>query len=157
MRCEKPPHERVSGAPKINVPHVERKRQMQKFKQAIPTREQTPGFETDVVARASLWARAAGLKPVTAWLQFESNAERTIVSVVCEVKAKKAVACLEAAPHNKRVPKFMKRALPATSVIGICFPDYQVNFGETHSAVVVKRSKNECTVIFRTFIHGGYL
>jgi hypothetical protein len=125
---------------------------MQKFKQAIPLREQTPGFETDVVGRAFMFARDAGLNPVTAWLQFESNAARTMVSVVVDCSQKKAIKRLLKIPKQKATEKLWSKALPFVQSdiedIGVT-----ITFGLTHSALVIKRNPKESVVIFRTFCH----
>ena len=122
---------------------------MQKFKQAIPTRDQGKGFETDVVGRAFMFARDAGLAPITAWLQYESNEDRTIVSVVVPFKAKEAVELLLQIPKRKATAKLWSMALPFRRDT-FC-NDRLVQFGDAGSALVVKRSSKESIVIFRTF------
>jgi|SRR5882672_11091200 len=132
---------------------IEKEPEMQKFKQAIPTREQTPGFETDVVGRALMFALDAGLKPVTAWLQFESNANRTLVSVVVSCSQKKAVKRLLGIPDKKTTEKLWNTALPFVKSDLEDSAGVTVTFGLTYSALVVKRNSKESVVIFRTFCH----
>lgn len=62
---------------------------MQKFKQAFPFKDRTDGYETDVVGRCFLACIDFEWQPVTAWLNAESNVERTVVTVVVGIKFRK--------------------------------------------------------------------
>lgn len=125
---------------------------MQKFKQAIPTVDQTRGFETDVVGRAYFLARELGLHPVTAWLQADSNADQTLVTVPVWVSRKNAVKRL------LRMDKVLATKMWATALPVEPDPDtykgkhsQTVLFGTTHSATVFKNGK-ESVVVFRTAV-----
>lgn len=52
-------------------------------------KNQTPGYETEVVARCFLACVDMEWRPTVAWLQWESNAERTVVAVAVDMKFRK--------------------------------------------------------------------
>jgi hypothetical protein len=83
---------------------------MHKYKQAIPFADQTPGYETDVVGRVLMVAHEVGFEPVTAWLQWESNAERTVVAVPIRIKFRAAIDLVSQVPNiiNTRIDDVRK-------------------------------------------------
>lgn len=142
----------VSAAPVFQCRACHEKMTMQKFKQAIAFREQTPGFETDVVGRAFMFAQDIGLSPQTAWLQFESDAERTLVSVVVNDKLRFVVKALKRSPvfavlWDKAFPISDRHTTDTLSFGG----DHVVHFGDTYKATIHKRPRGQCIIVFRNF------
>jgi len=125
---------------------------MQKYRPAIPTRLQSIGFETDVVGRAFLLAREAGLHPVTAWLQRESNESRTLVSVVVASKRSKVIARLMRI-NKYSTSKWWKGGFPIERNKCGVLDIKVVTFGDNHTASVHKYGKNGSIIVFSNRKH----